>query len=205
MITRNIIVFDTETTGLDPDSGAEIVQLAATTIDYRDLSKHHIGNFNMYIKPERPEKASKGALDVIGDVWRKACDSGVDKKFALQKFAEYVESANPKKSSGNSRPILLAHNLPFDMKFLNYELKEKKLPTFKSYHNGLDSITLFYFLFESQPDFDRLSLDSVLESMGEKRKFGYHDALEDVELLSNAIIRSMRFLRECSKRMKIAR
>ena len=82
-----IIVADIETTGLDPNAGAEIVQISARALNPFDLSDHHCGSINLLLKPDHPETAHPKALEVIGPaLWEKARKEGVDQKVGLNKF-----------------------------------------------------------------------------------------------------------------------
>ena len=67
--TRNYIVHDLETSSLndpDPLKQGEIVQIAATTLQYHDYSPHINGNFEIVLKPQFPERASPKAIEKIG-------------------------------------------------------------------------------------------------------------------------------------------
>ncbi len=99
------IVLDTETTGLDPNLGHRIIEIAAVEIVSRQLTGNH---YHQYLNPERDIDA--GALAV----------HGIDLAFLQDKprfrdiaetFLEYIADAE-----------LIIHNAPFDVGFLNCEL-----------------------------------------------------------------------------------
>jgi DNA polymerase III subunit epsilon len=99
------IVFDTETTGLDPASGHRIVEIGCIEI----LNSIPTGQtFHFYLDPERdmPEEAFRvhgiSAESLIGKP-----------KFAeiAEKFLAFVGNA-----------MLVAHNAEFDLRFVNAEL-----------------------------------------------------------------------------------
>lgn len=207
---RNFIVFDTETTGLDPLSGHEIVQLSAIAINAWNLEIHHAGTFNALIKPQNPEVAEAKAIDVIGDVWTKANEEGLHPKVVFEEFVKWVESVNDN-NNWYSRPMMVAHNLDFDIKFINYWFNKYKILSTNDKGEidtpwskiGIDTMTIFFSMFESDASITDIKLDTILEKLGLARKSADHNALEDVELLSQAFVRSLKFLRECRKRMRV--
>jgi DNA polymerase-3 subunit epsilon len=99
------IVFDTETTGLDPTKGHRIVEIGAVEISNLIPTGR---TFHFYLDPERdmPEEAFR----VHG--LSSAFLTG-QKKFReiAASFLEFVDDAN-----------LVAHNAEFDMRFVNFEL-----------------------------------------------------------------------------------
>ncbi len=105
------IVLDTETTGLDPRNGHRIIEIAAIELDGRKVSKRH---FHHYLDPER--EVDEAAAKVHGFTWDMLKGNA---RFAdiAKSFLEFVEGAE-----------LLAHNAPFDMSFINNELRLLKLP-----------------------------------------------------------------------------
>lgn len=105
------IVFDTETTGLDPAKGHRVVEIGAVEI----ANLIPTGRvFHFYLDPERdmPEEAFRvhglSAAFLTGQ-----------KKFreVADPFLQFIEDAN-----------LVAHNAEFDMRFLNAELTLLGLP-----------------------------------------------------------------------------
>lgn len=105
------IVFDTETTGLDPAKGHRLVEIGAVEI----ANLIPTGRvFHFYLDPERdmPEEAFRvhglSAAFLTGQ-----------KKFRdiADPFLEFIGSAN-----------LVAHNAEFDMRFVNAELALLGLP-----------------------------------------------------------------------------
>jgi DNA polymerase III subunit epsilon len=101
------ISLDTETTGLDPKDGHRIVEIGCVEI----IDQVKTGNvFHIYINPERdmPEAAFK--VHAISEDFLK------DKpKFAdiAEDFVDFIKDTN-----------LVIHNAAFDMKFINYELRQ---------------------------------------------------------------------------------
>src|SRR3954465_7689353 len=100
------IVFDTETTGLDPIQGDRMVEMGATELINRFPSGR---TFHCYFNPERdmPEPAFK--------VHGLSIDFLKDKPLFTHKVGELIEFLGD--------APLIAHNAMFDLGFLNAELE----------------------------------------------------------------------------------
>ncbi len=99
------VVLDTETTGLDPDAGHRLVEVAGLELVNHVPSGRHI---QQYINPER---------DMPGEAYR---IHGLSAEF-LAGFPVFPEVALALLDFiGDSR--LVIHNADFDLKFLNAEL-----------------------------------------------------------------------------------
>ncbi len=109
------IVLDTETTGLYPEQGHRIIEIAAIELDGRRVTQKH---FHHYLDPER--EVDEGAARVHGFTWDMLRGRA---KFAdvAASFLEFVDGAE-----------LIIHNAPFDMGFLNHELKLMGLPVLQN-------------------------------------------------------------------------
>lgn len=210
MQQRPIIILDTETSGLNPEAGHEVVQIVAQTLSAASLDDHPSGRFVSYIKPQTPEKASPEALSVIGPIWEKSQKEGIEPKIAFGKFLQYIDSINPTKAF-NKKPILIGHNINFDLKFLNYSLQKYGLTKLNERGDldlpwlyTFDSMAFMFLLFEGDSSVMNLKLDSYLGRLGLSRASQTkHDAIEDVDLLAQAVRRSLQFARKCNQRMKV--
>lgn len=105
------IVLDTETTGLNPNQGHRLVEIAAIELSERKVSDR---SFHRYLNPER--EIDEGAASVHGLTLDRLQD---EPKFAeiAPAFLEFISGAE-----------LIIHNAPFDMGFLNAELARAGLP-----------------------------------------------------------------------------
>ncbi len=100
------IILDTETTGLDPALGNRIIEIGGVEIVDRQATGKH---FHRYINPERDSE--EGALKVHGITSEFLADKPKFREIA-QEFLDYVSGAE-----------LVIHNAPFDLSFLNHELR----------------------------------------------------------------------------------
>lgn len=103
------IVLDTETTGLEPAQGHRIIEIGAVEVIDRRLTGRH---FHQYINPQRAIDA--GALEV----------HGITPQFLRDKpvFADIVEDLLQFITGAE----LVIHNAPFDVAFLDHELRRWK-------------------------------------------------------------------------------
>ena len=99
------IILDTETTGLDPNLGHRVIELAAVEIVDRRLTGNHL---HRYINPERA--SDEGALQV----------HGLSEEFLRDK-PKFRDIVNELLDFVNGAELVI-HNAPFDTGFLNREL-----------------------------------------------------------------------------------
>lgn len=113
------IVLDTETTGLKPEEGHRIIEIAAVElIDRRFTAKH----FHYYINPEREIESGAFAVHGISNQFLQ------DKpKFAeiYEEFLLFIKDAE-----------VIIHNAPFDVSFINKELSLLKLDASFRWHDS---------------------------------------------------------------------
>jgi DNA polymerase-3 subunit epsilon len=102
---ERLIVLDTETTGIDPKEGHRIIEVGAVHIDNREITNTE---FHKYIQPNR----------TVGDSVKV---HGITDKFLINKpqFSQISDDL----ISFIEGSTLIIHNAPFDLGFLNHELK----------------------------------------------------------------------------------
>lgn len=160
------IILDTETTGLDPNQGHRIVELACVEMENRKLTGRHL---HLYLNPDRDSDPE--ALAVHGLTTEFLSGHPRFEEVAHQ-LVEYVQGAE-----------VIIHNAAFDTKFLNSELARIGLPSFSSMCVKITDSLLH--ARELHPG-KRNSLDALCERYGISNAHRtLHGALLDSELLAD--------------------
>ena len=163
------IVLDTETTGLDPRSGHRIIEVACIEMVNRRFTGHHL---HKYINPER--EIDEGAQAVHGISLEFLADKP---KFAdvVDEFLEFINGAE-----------LVIHNAPFDIGFLNAELRRLDRVPVETVCNGvIDTLRMAKDLHPGK----RNSLDALCERYEiDNSGRTLHGALLDTELLADVFM-----------------
>ena len=163
------IVLDTETTGLRPSEGHRIIEIAAIEIvDYLPTGN----TYQQYINPQRdvPESSFK----VHGLSYEFLKDKPLFEN-VINKFLEFV---------GND-PII-AHNVDFDVGFLNYELNTCGKESLKN--EKIDTVAIAREKFPGQS----VSLDALCKRFAiDNTQREKHSATVDTELLARVYIELM--------------
>ena len=170
------IVFDTETSGLSPQQGHEILQIGA--VKYNTHTGETIDTRSIYIKPSPNCVIEPAALRVNGIDIEKLKQTGVSKGEAIKTFIEFI----------GSYP-LFAYNAPFDMRFLKStcEMVNVPLPT----NSVCDVLAMVR----------KLSLPTENNKLGTiSEHFGftggnYHEAIKDCDA-TNFVLRKIYFNEE---------
>lgn len=163
------IFLDTETTGLYPDQGHRIIEIAAVEIFNRRPTQRH---FHIYINPER--EIDPGAQEVHGISLEFLQDKPLFSSVA-EEFIEFIRGAE-----------LIIHNAPFDVGFLNMELSRLNLDKLETYISGI--IDTLKMAKEMRPG-QRNNLDALCRHYGiDNSQRTLHGALLDAELLAEVYI-----------------
>jgi DNA polymerase-3 subunit epsilon len=164
------IVLDTETTGLDPDTGDRLVEIGAIEL----LNHMPTGRtFHAYINPQR--EVPLDAVNVHGLTTEFLADKPLFTAIAAE-FAAFIEDAR-----------LVIHNAAFDMKFLNAELGWAGLPAVP-WARAVDTLDLARRRFPGAQN----TLDALCRRFGvDNSAREKHGALLDSELLAEVYLELM--------------
>ena len=159
------LFLDTETTGIDPNSGHRIIEIACVELIDRELTGNH---YHQYLNPQR--KIDEGAFRVHGLSESFLQDKPLFSEIAPA-FMAFIEDAE-----------LVIHNAPFDLSFLDAELKKIKWPSKINDHcTILDTLVLARKKHPGQ----RNNLDALCKRYDiDNSKRQFHGALLDAEILS---------------------
>lgn len=163
------VVLDTETTGLDPALGHRIIEIGAVEI----LNRRATGEvFHVYLNPEREIDA--GAIQVHGLTNEFLQDKP---RFGdvMASFLNFVAEAE-----------LVIHNAPFDVGFLNAELKRRDAGPLADHCAGvLDTLKLAKETHPGQKNnLDALCKRYEVDNSGRS----FHGALLDAQLLAEVYL-----------------
>jgi DNA polymerase-3 subunit epsilon len=186
-------VFDTETTGLQPSAGDEIIQIGATRIVNGRLLRNEI--FEQLVDPRRPlVRESVHIHGITEDILRG--QPTIDK--VLPFFHGFCEET-----------VLVGHNAAFDMRFL--QMKEEATGV-QFRQPVLDTLLLSAVI---HPNQESHQLEAIAERLG-VNIIGRHTALGDaivtgevflkmIPLLAEQGIHTLREAREAAERTYYAR
>jgi DNA polymerase-3 subunit epsilon len=164
-------VFDTETTGLDPSDGDEIIQIGAVRAVNLRLLRQEI--FDQLIDPRRPLRPEGIPIHgITEDMVRGQPTIDV----VLPAFYEFC-----------SETVLVAHNAAFDMRFL--ELKEAATGV-RFTQPVLDTLLLSVVI---HPNQESHRLESIAERLG-INVIGRHTALGDAFVTGEIFIKMVPLL-----------
>ncbi|BBF94561.1 DNA polymerase III subunit epsilon [Blastochloris tepida] len=161
------IVFDTETTGLDPLSGDRLVEIGCVELENRWPTGR---TFHTYINPER--EVPQGAVEIHGLTTEFLRDKP---RFAevADGFLEFVADAH-----------LVAHNASFDLGFLDAELRRLGRPLIGR-ERVVDTVMLARRKFPGASN----TLDALCTRFGiDNSNRIKHGALLDAELLAEVYV-----------------
>ena len=160
------IVMDTETTGLDPNTGDRIVEIGGV-----ELFNHMPTGetYHQYINPQRD--MPEGAFAVHGLSAEFLSDKPLFADVA-QAFLDFV---------GDSK--LVIHNASFDMKFINAELKWIEKPPLP-WAQAIDTLAIARKKFPGAQN----SLDALCRRFGIRTERELHGALLDSEILAEVYL-----------------
>ena len=166
-------VFDTETTGLEPSAGDEIISIGAVRIVNGRMLRQEV--FEQLVNPRRSISRESTAVHGI-DAKQLAQEPPIEQ--VLPRFHRFCEDT-----------VLVAHNAAFDMRFL--ELKEAATGV-RFGQPVLDTLLLSAVV---HPSLDNHHLDRIAERVG-VRVIGRHTALGDALLTGEVFLRLVPLLAE---------
>lgn len=168
------VVFDTETTGLEPQNGDEICQIAALRIVGGEMAENE--KLDLLVNPGRNIPASATKIHHITN--------------EMVKDAPSIRTAGSNFHSFARGAVLVAHNAPFDLAFLRMHQNEIG----HAFDNPvIDTVLLSAILFGQDEEH---TLDAICERLGinippELR----HTAMGDTEATAQVFLKMMEMCR----------
>ena len=168
---KKYIILDTETTGLEVKQGHRVIEIGAVLLNDRKKSKDH---FHSYLNPSRliDEEASK-----VHGITNADLEDQPGFEEIAEEFIQFIEGST-----------LVIHNAPFDVGFLNNELRlaSSSYPMIEDLCEIEDSLLIAR---DKHPG-QRNSLDALAtryDISGYDRTF--HGALLDANILADVYMR----------------
>ena len=160
------IVLDTETTGLNPNEGHKIIEIAAIEIvDFLPTGRV----FHKYVHPERD--VPQQSTEIHGITIETLEDKPIFRKIA-DDFLAFI-----------SNDPIIAHNVEFDIGFINHELRHCDKEVLKN--NKIDTVSIAREKFPGQS----VSLDALCKKFNiDNKAREKHSAILDTELLAKVYI-----------------
>lgn len=169
--SKRQVVLDTETTGLEPTEGHRVIEIGCVELIERRLTKR---NFHFYLQPDREIDA--GAVEVHG-ISNEFLDDKPRFGEVVEEFLDYCRGAE-----------LIIHNAPFDVGFLNNELRlwgGDNAPSI----DGLCTVTDTLVMARQMHPGQRNSLDALCKRYDiDSSRRDLHGALLDAEILADVYL-----------------
>jgi len=166
-------VFDTETTGLNPSQGDEIIQIGATRILNGKLLRAE--SFEQLVDPERPLAPESAKIHGITS--------------EMLRGQPTIDKVLPAFHAFSADTVLIAHNAAFDMRFL--QLKEEQTGL-RFDHPVIDTLLLSAVV---HPNQESHRLEAIAERLG-LTIIGRHTALGDAIVTAEVFLKLIPLLAE---------
>lgn len=164
------IVLDTETTGLEVSQGHRIIEIGCVEVVNRKLTGQH---FHRYLNPERD--IDEGAIEVHGITNEYLLDKPLFKDVA-EEFLDFIKGSE-----------LIIHNAPFDVGFINNELKllDRNNPPLADACSVVDTLIMARRMHPGQKN----NLNALCKRYGvDNSQRELHGALLDAEILADVYL-----------------
>ena len=161
-LKRDYVVFDTETTGLNPGVDA-LTEIGAVRIKDGEV----VDSFNTFVNPGRPIPEKIVSLTGITDAMVQDAPAPGE---AVRAFLEFC-----------GQDVLVAHNAPFDMGFINAVATREGFPIPNGY---IDTVPCARYLY---PTLKNHKLNTLAQHVG-AGDFNHHRACDDAAVLGKILL-----------------
>ncbi|MBI2994897.1 MAG: DNA polymerase III subunit epsilon [Gammaproteobacteria bacterium] len=164
------VVLDTETTGLEPEQNHRIIEIGCVELRNRRRTGR---TFHSYLNPERD--IEDGATDVHGLCTADLADKPLFREVATE-LLEFIRGSE-----------LIIHNAPFDVGFINWELRQlgPEWGRIEDQCRVIDTLALARSLHPGQKNsLDALCARYAVDNTGRE----LHGALLDARLLADVYL-----------------
>ncbi len=175
---RRIVVFDTETTGLDPKHD-RIIEFGYAIYELHDTTITCTQEVNFLIQMDRGQEITERITSLTGITKQELTKQGLDIKDAVSKIGQLF--------SQNQKTLFVAYNAPFDLSFLIECTQNKNLFTkidildLYAFFGHIDGL---YELGETYRKLENRKLETVVKALNIKHnQQQFHRAIYDAQIL----------------------
>ncbi len=168
---ESFVIFDLETTGLNPHNN-EIIEIGAVKVDEGEV----VDAYQTFVNPEREIPAKITELTGITD---QMVAGSLKLEEAIEEFLAFVGDAT-----------VVAHNLSFDLGFINDKLR--KLGRSKLVNPGLDTLNLSRALVS---DLKSYRLNKLADRFGKDLE-NHHRASDDAKVTAEIFLELVKLMEE---------
>ena len=157
-----LVVFDTETTGID-FGRARIIELGAASLE----AGAETGGMDLFVRLPEGRRLDPFIVDLTGITEERLAAEGVGDQEAAQAFADLL--------AGAERPLVVAYNAQFDLNFLFYLLQPWGLAGALKKPRFLDALTVY----RDRRDYPHKLENAIAAYHLEDRAVNSHRAIDD--------------------------
>ena len=168
-----LVVFDTETTGIEFGTD-RIIEIGAAALENGEEQ----GDFNALIRLPAGQTLPHFITQLTGITDEQLRDEGVDDRTAAEGFCRLLDGAE--------QPLLVAYNAQFDLNFLYYLLRPLGLLSVLQKPRFLDALTVY----RDRRDFPH-KLCNAIEAYGLTGVENSHRAVDDARAAALLLLEAM--------------
>ena len=157
-----LVVFDTETTGIDFKRD-RIIEIGAASLE----AGAETGGMDLFLRLPEGRRLDPFIVDLTGITEERLAAEGVGDQEAAQAFADLLEGAE--------RPLIVAYNAQFDLNFLFYLLQPWGLAGALKKPRFLDALTVY----RDRRDYPHKLENAIAAYRLEDRAVNSHRAIDD--------------------------
>lgn len=177
MASQSVICFDFETGGLNNKTRNHAIEFPITEValvTFNLETFEEISRYQTLVRPYNNLTLSAGAQEVTGLTPEMLWSEGREIKLVVKEMIDEFKKGG---TNARSRPILLGHNVPFDMGFLHYAFQDQGKNANDYIHEmQLDTLVMSKMTW---PDKTRYNLAACMEYAG-VQLIDAHRAMNDV-------------------------